>query len=95
MVRPSSAADSNGIEYQVDDEYGLKVKLMRADLALKQKQAFWETPRNITILVGAVSALVAAVAGAAGYKLGSQPPQAINVHLDAPLLVQPAGPHAP
>lgn len=43
---------------------------MRADLDLKQKQAFWETPRNIAILVGAVAAVVATVAGMAGYRAG-------------------------
>jgi hypothetical protein len=62
---------------------------MRMDIALKQ--AFWETPRNIAILLGTVAAFVGAVAGAAGYKLGSQPPPAINIHLDG---VQ-AAPHSP
>jgi len=68
----------------VDDyiERNLTLELMRMDIALKQKQAFWETPRNIAILVGTVSALLAAAAGAAGYKLGSQPTPAINIHLD-------------
>ena len=37
------------------------------DLNLKTKQAFWETPRNITILL----ATVATFAGLFGYKIGS------------------------
>jgi len=72
-------------------ERDLKPELMRMDIALKQKQAFWETPRNIAILLGTVAAFVGAVAGAAGYKLCSQPPPAINIHLDG---VQ-AAPHSP
>ncbi len=51
-------------------ERQLRMALMRADLGLKQKQGFWETPRNIAILVGAVAALVATVAGMAGYRAG-------------------------
>jgi hypothetical protein len=49
----------------------LKVALMRADLELKSKQAFWETPRNIAVLV----ATVAALAGVLGFKLGQNAPQ--------------------
>lgn len=49
---------------------------MRADLSLKQKQAFWETPRNIALLLTAV----AAIAGVLGFKLGqNQPPQTIVI----------------
>lgn len=36
--------------------------MMRADLNLQQKQAFWETPRNIVTLL-VVAAVIAAVAG--------------------------------
>jgi hypothetical protein len=39
---------------------------MEADLSLKTRQAFWETPRNIALLV----TTVAAVAGLLGFKLG-------------------------
>ncbi len=35
---------------------------MQADLGLQQKQAFWETPRNIAILL-IVAAVIAAVGG--------------------------------
>lgn len=69
-----------------DEERELRINLMKADLDLKQKQSFWETPKAIAIIV----ATTAAIFGALGYKFGSQPAQTINVHLDAPLVVQPA-----
>jgi hypothetical protein len=72
-----------------DEEQKLKVALMRADLDLKTKQTFWETPKAIAIIVATTAGIFTALAGFAGYKLGSQPPQTINVHLDAPLVVQP------
>jgi len=54
---------------------------MQTDQILKQKQAFWETPRNIAILVTAV----AAIAGLLGFKLGqNQPPQTIIIQQPAP-----------
>jgi hypothetical protein len=46
--------------------------VMRADLALKQKQAFWETPRNLVVVLGAFAAIVATLAGLAGYKFAQQ-----------------------
>lgn len=45
--------------------------LMRADLNLKQRQGFWETPRNLVIVVGALVAVLGTVAGMAGYKFGA------------------------
>lgn len=72
-----------------EEERELRMALMRADIDLKRKQFIWETPRNIAIIVGTVAALTAAFAGVLGYKIGSQAPQTINVHLDAPLIVQP------
>jgi hypothetical protein len=64
---------------------------MRADLTLKTKQGFWETPRHIAILLGTTAAIFAAVFGVLGYKLGSQP-QTINVHLDAPIFAPSPAP---
>ena len=68
-----------------DDEvrYEKKVKLkqMEVDIEFKQRQLFRETPRNLAIVVGTA----VAVAGWAGYKLGSQPPQVIQVQLLAPI----------
>ena len=66
-----------------DPERSLKLELMRMDLNLKTKQAFWETPRNIAILLATVGALCTAL----GFKLGqSQPPPVI-------VQVQPAPAH--
>lgn len=48
-----------------------------ADLDLRRKQSFWETPRNIAILLGATAALF----GALGYKFGSTPPAPIVIQL--------------
>ncbi len=62
-----------------DAEQRLKLELMQMDLNLKTKQAFWETPRNIAILV----ATVAALAGALGFKFGQMPPPA-----PAPIVIQ-------
>jgi hypothetical protein len=62
--------------------------LMQADLDLKRKQSFWETPKAIALIVATTAAISTAFAGFAGYRLGSQPPQTINVHLDAPLVLQ-------
>ena len=64
----------------VADERELRMDLMRADIELKTKQAFWETPRNLAILVGTV----AAVAGVLGYKFGQMPqPAPIVINLPA------------
>jgi len=66
-----------------DDE--LRRALVEIDILLKRKQSFWETPRNLAIIGGVLVALVTAVAGWAGFQLGSRPPQQIIVHLDQPL----------
>lgn len=60
-----------------DLEAKLRLELLQVDIMLKQKQAFWETPRNLAILV----ATVAAVAGALGYKFGQAPQQPIVIQL--------------
>lgn len=53
-----------------DEEIELKEAIMRADLNLKRKQAFWETPRNLAIVLGAVVALAATAAGIFGWNFG-------------------------
>jgi len=66
----------------------IRLRQMGVDVELKTKQAFWETPRNIAILL----ATAVAIAGWAGFKLGSQPPQPIVIQFQgAPsaLPVQP------
>jgi hypothetical protein len=61
-----------------EEERDLREALMRADILLKEKQAFWETPRNIALLVTAV----AAIAGVLGFKLGQTQPA------PAPIIIQ-------
>jgi hypothetical protein len=53
-----------------DEERELRIAIMQADLLLKSKQGFWETPRNIALIVAAV----AAIAGVLGFKLGQHEP---------------------
>jgi hypothetical protein len=62
--------------------------MTRIDQILKQKQAFWETPRNIAILTIALAVIVSAVAFWVGYGIGQnqQPPLTIVIQQ------QPAGP---
>jgi hypothetical protein len=57
-----------------DEEKQLKRELLAVELALRRKQEFWETPRNIAILVGVTAAIAAAI----GFWLGraSTPPSA-------------------
>lgn len=62
----------------------LRVAVMKVDLLLKRRQGFWETPRNLALIVTAV----AAIAGLIGFKLGSQPPQSIVVQFQQPLDVR-------
>jgi hypothetical protein len=66
----------------------LKVALMKADLLLKTRQGFWETPRNMAVIIGVIAALFGGIAGLVGYKIGSQPPQAIVVQFQQPLAVK-------
>ena len=51
-----------------DEERQLRQELLAVELSLKRKQEFWETPRNIAILVG----LTALIAGAIGFWLGRE-----------------------
>jgi hypothetical protein len=46
--------------------------------------AFWESPRNLAILLAVGVGIVAGLAGYLGYELGSQP-TVIVVHFDGPL----------
>jgi hypothetical protein len=52
-----------------DEEKQLKQELLVVNLSLRRKQEFWETPRNIAILVGVTAAIAAAI----GFWLGRTP----------------------
>jgi hypothetical protein len=67
-----------------DEEKQLRQELLMADLNLRRKQDMWETPRNIAILAGTIAAIVAALAGSVGYKIGSTPPPPIVIQLQMP-----------
>jgi hypothetical protein len=53
-----------------DERRDLKDALLMADLRLKTRQSFWETPRNITLIMAAGIGL----AGVLGFKLGQREP---------------------
>jgi hypothetical protein len=53
-----------------DERQELKDKLLMADLSLKTRQNFWETPRNLALIVAAA----AGIAGVLGFKLGQREP---------------------
>ncbi len=59
-----------------DDEKDLKVAVMQADLRLEGRQGFWETPRNIVIIFGAVAAVFGTLGGLVGFKIAQAPPPA-------------------
>lgn len=60
-----------------DEERELRIAIMQADHLLKTRQAFWETPRNIVLIVAAV----AGIAGVLGFKLGQREPVAQIIQL--------------
>lgn len=59
----------------------LKRALMKVDFLLKQRQSFWETPRNLALIITAV----AAIAGFVGFKLGNQP---IRIEVSQPFAIK-------
>jgi hypothetical protein len=67
-----------------DEDNRLKQELLMVDLDLRRKQAFWETPRNIAVLLGATAALAGLVFGLLGYKIGQTPPAPIIIQLQQP-----------
>jgi anti-sigma-K factor RskA len=72
-----------------DERLEFQERTMVAETRLKERQSFWETPRNIAILVGAVAAVVATVAVLAGYKAGSAPGPTIVFQPGSIVLQQP------
>lgn len=77
-----------------EEERELRVAVMQSDLKLKQKQAFWETPRNLILIFGTLVAATAVIAGLAGYKLGQNTPpqQPIIIQLAPGATVVPVQP---
>ena len=69
--------------------------VMQADLKQKQKQAFWETPRNLALIFGALVAGTAALAGLAGYKLGQSSPPPLQVIFQPGSIVAAPAPAPP
>jgi hypothetical protein len=61
----------------------VRTAVLKVDLLLKSKQSFWETPRNLALILTAV----AAIAGLVGFKLANQP-QHIVVQFEQPLAVK-------
>jgi len=59
----------------------LEIELLKMDIELRRKQIAWENPRNIAILVGATAAIIGALAGLIGYKIGATPPAPIVIQL--------------
>jgi len=62
-----------------DEKRQLELELLAADLKLRRKQEFWETPRNIAILVGVAAAIAAAIGFWLGRKSAGPPPSATPV----------------
>lgn len=52
---------------------------------LNRKQDFWETPRNLIVVVGGITAVVATIAGMAGYKFGAN---LANEQQPRPIIIQ-------
>ncbi len=72
-----------------DEEKQFRQELLMADLDLRRKQAFWETPRNLAILVATTAAIFSAIAGFIGFKIGQTPP--IIIQLQMPPTRTPSG----
>jgi hypothetical protein len=67
----------------IETKEQLERELLKMDIELRRKQLFWETPRNLAIVVGAAVALSAALAGWLGYQTGRNPPSP-----PAPIIIQ-------
>lgn len=56
-----------------DERQDLKDQLLMADLALKKKQAFWETPKGFAAIIAALAVTIGAIGGVVGYQIGRTP----------------------
>jgi hypothetical protein len=66
----------------------LRSELLRLDVLLRRKQAWWEHPRNFAIILGVFAAVIGAVAGFTGYRIGAHPQQITVQFGEQPLHVQ-------
>jgi hypothetical protein len=77
-----------------NEESKLKVRLTRADIDLKEKQAFCETPQNFVILTGA--AIAASLEILVCYKVGQRDTSPVApaqiVFQPGSIVVKPAAP---
>lgn len=69
-------------------EDDLRRAVLKVDLLLKRRQAFWESPRNLAVIVGVLVAVVGALAGLVGFQIGHRPPQPVIVQFQQPLGVK-------
>jgi hypothetical protein len=46
---------------------------MQADLTLKRRQAFWETPKGFAAVIAALAVTMGAIGGIVGYQIGRAP----------------------
>ena len=69
-----------------DEKRELRMAVMQADPTLKQKQAFWETPRNIAVLLG----VAIGIAGVLGFKLGQNSPPVQVIFQPGSIVAPPA-----
>ena len=70
-----------------DEEKQLKQALLAVELSLRRKQEFWETPRNVAILVGVTAAIAAAI----GFWLGREATPSLPAPHVSPAHIDPFG----
>jgi hypothetical protein len=68
------------------NEEELRVAMLKVDLLLKGRQAFWEVPKALAMILIAAAAISAA-GGLAGH-LWPAGAQQISVHFDQPIAVR-------
>jgi hypothetical protein len=56
---------------------------MQADLTLKRRQAFWETPKGFAAVIAALAVTIGAIGGIVGYQIG-RTPQAVTQQVILP-----------
>ena len=64
-----------------DNDAAHKQELLRLDMLLRRKQAFWETPRAVLLVIAVTAVIAGAAAGFLGFKIGQMPPPPIVIEL--------------